>query len=157
MSVIPTEWGKPDSRPGIYYELLWIGLAVVVLGTLAYWEPFSITISITPQRLASATTLGVILGIAVTYSSFVSERFQRLWADFRLGVILGIAVTYSSFVSERFQRLWADFRIRFAGLFVLSIGVQLGLAVAPTWTVLTMLATFLILIPLRVAVYLRTR
>ncbi|NKE37323.1 hypothetical protein GWG54_16165 [Natronococcus sp. JC468] len=130
MSVIPTEWGKPDSRPGIYYELLWIGLAVVVLGTLAYWEPFSITISITPQRLASATTLGVILGIAVTYSSFVSERFQRLWADFR---------------------------IRFAGLFVLSMGVQLGLAVAPTWTVLTMLATFLILIPLRVAVYLRTR
>ncbi|ELY62058.1 hypothetical protein C492_08515 [Natronococcus jeotgali DSM 18795] len=121
MSLIPTEWGEPDSRPGIYYELLWIGLAVVVLGTLAYWEPFLITISIT------------------------------------LGVILGIAVTYSSFVSERFQRLWADFRIRFAGLFVLSMGVQLGLAVAPTWTVLTMLVTFLILIPLRVAVYLRTR
>ncbi|ELY54268.1 hypothetical protein C492_16493 [Natronococcus jeotgali DSM 18795] len=130
MPVIPTEWGEPDSRPDIYYELLWIGLAVVVLGTLVYWEPFLITISITPQRLAGATTLGVILGIAVTYSSFVSERFQRLWANFR---------------------------IRFAGLFVLSMGVQLGLAVAPTWTVLTMLATFLILIPLRVAVYLRTR
>ncbi|WP_256295976.1 hypothetical protein [Haloarchaeobius salinus] len=130
MSVIPTEWGEPDSRLGLYYELLWIGLAVVVFGALAYWEPFSITVSITPQRLAGATILGVVLGIAVTYGTFVSDRFQGLWADFR---------------------------IRFAGLFVLIMGVQLGLAVAPTWTVLTMLATFLTLVPLRIAIYLRTR
>jgi len=130
MSVIPTEWGESDSRPGVYYDLLWIGLAVVVFGALAYWEPFTITVSITPQRLAGATILGVVLGIAVKYGSFVSERFQRLWADFR---------------------------IRFAGLFVLIMGGQLGLAVAPTWTVLTMLAVFLTLIPLRIAIYLRTR
>lgn len=130
MSVTPTEWGEPDSRPGVYYDLLWIGLAVVVFGALAYWEPFTITVSITPQRLVGATILGMVLGIAVTYGSFVSERFQRLWADFR---------------------------IRFAGLFVLIMGGQLGLAVAPTWTVLTMLAVFLTLIPLRVAIYLRTR
>ncbi|SEH53803.1 hypothetical protein SAMN05192561_105101 [Halopenitus malekzadehii] len=130
MSAIPTEWGEPDSRLGVYYELLWIGLAVVVLAALAYWEPFSITVSITPQRLAGATILGVVLGIAVMYVSFVNERFQRLWADFR---------------------------IRFISLFVLIMGGQLGLAVAPTWTVLTMLATFLTLIPLRLAIYLRTR
>ena len=130
MSVIPTEWGEPDSRPGVYYDLLWIGLAVVVLGALAYWEPFSITVSITPQRLAGAMILGIVLGIAVTYGSFVSERYQRLWADGR---------------------------IRFSGLFVLIMGGQLGLAVAPTWTVLTMLVTFFTLIPLRVAIYLRTR
>jgi len=129
MSAIPTEWGEPDSRSGVYYDLLWMGLAVVVLGALTYWKPFSITVSITPQRLAGATILGVVLGIAVTYGSFVNERFQRLWADFR---------------------------IRFAGLFVLIMGGQLGLAVAPTWTILTMLATFLTLIPLRVAIYLRT-
>ena len=78
MSVIPTEWGEPDSRSGVYYELLWIGLAVVVLGALAYWEPFSITVSITPQRLVGATILGVVLSIAVTYGSFVSDRLQRL-------------------------------------------------------------------------------
>jgi len=130
MSVIPTEWGEPDSRPGVYYDLLWIGLAVVVLGALTYWEPFLITVSITPQRLAGAMILGIVLGIAVTYGSFVSERYQRLWADGR---------------------------IRFAGLFVLIMGGQLGLGVAPTWTVLTMLVTCFILIPLRVAIYLRTR
>ena len=130
MSVIPPEWAEPDSRPGLYYELLWIGLAVVVLGALAYWEPFSITVSITPQRLAGATILGVVLGIAVMYGGFVNERFQRLWADSR---------------------------IRFVGLFVLILGVQLGLAVAPASMVLTMLATFLTLIPLRVAIYLRSR
>ncbi|SFR98134.1 hypothetical protein SAMN05216559_1978 [Halomicrobium zhouii] len=130
MSVIPREWGEPDSRPGFYYDLFWIGLAVVVLGVLAYWEPFSITVSSTPRRLAGATILGVFLGIAVTYGSFVNERFQRLWADFR---------------------------IRFAGLFVLIMVGQIGFAVAPMRTVLTMLATFLTLIQLRVAVYLRTR
>lgn len=130
MSVSPSEWGEPDSRPGVYYELLWAGLAVVVFGAVAYWEPFSITVSITPQRLAGATILGVVLSVAMTYGSFVSERFQRLWANFRIRVI---------------------------GLFVLIMGGQLGLAVAPTWTVLTTLATFLTFIPLRVAIYLRTR
>lgn len=130
MSVIPTGWGEPDSRLGAYYHLLWIGLVVVGLGALTYWERSPVTVSITPQRLAGATILGVVLGIGVTYGSFVSERFQRLWADFR---------------------------IRFPSLFVLIIGGQLGLAVAPTWTVLTMLVTFLTLIPLRVAIYLRTR
>ena len=130
MLVILPEWAEPDSRPGLYYELLWIGLAVVVLGALAHWEPFSITVSITPQRLAGETILGVVLGIAVMYIGFVNERFQRLWADSR---------------------------IRFVGLFVLIMGVQLGLAVAPTWMVLMMVATFLTLLPLRVAIYLRSR
>lgn len=128
--MIPMEWGEPDSRPGIYYDFLWTGLAVIVLAALAYWEPFSITVSITPPRLAGATILGVILGVSVMYGSFVSERFQRLWADFR---------------------------IRFAGLFALIMGGQLGLTIAPTWTVLTMLTTFLAFIPLRIAIYLHTR
>jgi hypothetical protein len=130
MSVIPTEWAEPDSRLGFYYDLLWTGLVVVVFGVLAYWEPFSITVSITPQRLAGATILGVILSVAMTYGSFVSGRFQRLWADFR---------------------------IRFASLFMLIMGGQFGLAVAPTWMVLTVLMTFLTFIPLRVAIYLHTR
>ena len=130
MTVVPTEWSEPDSRPGIYYELLWIGLAIVGFGVVAYWELFSITVSITPQRLVGATILGVTLGIAVTYGSFVSERFQRLWENSR---------------------------IRFAGLFVFIMGVQLGLNVASTWTVLTVLAFLFTLIPLRVAVYFRTR
>ena len=130
MSVVPTEWGEPDSRPGTYYDLLWTGVAVVVVGTVVYWEPFSLTVFVTAQRLTGATILGVGLGIAVTYGSFVSERYQRLWADFR---------------------------IRFTGLFILIMTGQLGLAVAPTWTLLTMLATLLTLIPLRVLVYLHTR
>jgi hypothetical protein len=66
-------------------------------------------------------------------------------------------MTYGSFGSERLQRLWAEFRLRFVGMFVIAMGVQLGLAVAPAWTVLTALATFVTLIPLRVAIYLRTR
>jgi len=130
MTVVPTEWSEPDSRLGVYYELLWIALAIVGFGALAFWELFSITVSITPQRLSGATILGVTLGIAVTYGSFVSERFQRLWETSR---------------------------IRFAGLFIFIMGVQLGLNVAPTWTVLTMLALLLTLIPLRVAIYLHTR
>ena len=130
MTVVPTEWSEPDSRLGVYYELLWIGLAIVGFGAVAYWDLFSITVSITPQRLVGATILGVTLGIAVTYGSFVSERFQRLWENSR---------------------------IQFAGLFVFIIGVQLGFNVAPTWTVLTMLAYFFILIPLRVGIYFRTR
>ncbi|SEP34602.1 hypothetical protein SAMN05216388_11131 [Halorientalis persicus] len=130
MSVIPTEWGEPDSRPGVYYDLFWTGLAVVVFGAVAYWEPFSITVSITPQRLAGATILGMILSAALTYGSFVSKRLQQLWANFR---------------------------IRFVGLFLLIMAGQLALAVAPTWTVLTLLVAFLTFIPLRVAIYLRTR
>lgn len=130
MSVIPTEWGEPDSRPGVYCDLFWTGLAVVVFGAVAYWEPFSITVSITPQRLAGATTLGMILSAALMYGSFVSKRLQQLWANFR---------------------------IRFVGLFVVIMAGQLGLTVAPTWTVLTMLVAFLTFIPLRVAIYLRTR
>jgi len=130
MTVVPTEWSEPDSRLGVYYELLWIALAIVGFGALAYWELFSITVSITPQRLSGATILGVTLGIAVTYGSFVSERFQRFWENSRT---------------------------RFAGLFIFIMGVQLGLNVAPTWTVLTMLALLLTLIPLRVAIYLHTR
>jgi hypothetical protein len=130
MSVVPTEWGEPDSRPGTYYDLLWIALAVVMLGTIVYYEPFSLTVFVTAQRLTGTTILGVGLGIAVTYGSFVSERYQRLWADFR---------------------------IRFPGLFVLVMTGQLGLTVAPTWTLLTMLATLLTLIPLRVLAYLHTR
>ena len=128
MTVVPTEWSEPDSRLGVYYELLWIALAIVGFGALAFWELFSITVSITPQRLSGATILGVTLGIAVTYGSFVSER-----------------------------RLWENSSIRFAGLFIFIMGVQLGLNVAPTWTVLTMLALLLTLIPLRVAIYLHTR
>ena len=128
MTVVPTEWSEPDSRLGTYYDLLWTGLAIVALGAVVYWEPISITVSITPQRLAGATILGVTLGIAVTYGSFVSER-----------------------------RLWENSSIRFAGLFIFIMGVQLGLNVAPTWTVLTMLALLLTLIPLRVAIYLHTR
>lgn len=114
----------------VYYELFWIGLAIVGIAALAYWELFSITIAVTPQRLASATLFGVTFGIAVTYGSSVSERVQRLWETSC---------------------------IRFAALFVFVMGVQLGLNVAPTWTVLTMLAFLLTLIPLRVAVYFRTR
>jgi len=128
MTVVPTEWSEPDSRLGAYYDLLWTGLAIVALGALVYWEPFSITVSITPQRLAGATILGVTIGIAVTYGSFVSER-----------------------------RLWENFRIQFAGLFVFIMSVQLGLNVVPTWTVLTLLAFLLTLIPLRVVIYFRTR
>ncbi|ELZ38935.1 hypothetical protein [Halorubrum tebenquichense] len=130
MTVVPTEWSEPDSRLGVYYELLWIGLAIVGFGAVAYWELFSVTVSITPQRLTGAIILGVTLGTAVTYGSFVSERFQRLWETSP---------------------------VRFAGLFVFIMGVQLGLNVAPTWTVLTMLASLLTLVPLRVAVYFRTR
>jgi hypothetical protein len=130
MSVIPAEWSEPDSRPGLYYDLFWMGLAVVVFGALAYLEPFYITVSSTPRRLAGATILGVVLASTMTYGSFGSERLQRLWAEFRL---------------------------RFVGMFVIAMGVQLGLAVAPAWTVLTALATFVTLIPLRVVIYLRMR
>lgn len=128
MTVVPTEWSEPDSRLGAYYDLLWTGLAIVALGVLVYWEPVSITVSITPQRLAGATILGVTIGIAVTYGSFVSER-----------------------------RLWENSSIRFAGFFIFIMGVQLGLDAAPTWTVLTMLVFLLTLIPLRVVIYFRTR
>lgn len=131
MSIIPIEWGEPNSPPGVYFDLLSTGLVVVVFGALAYWQPFSITVSITPRRLAGATLLGVIFSVAMAYVSFVNERFRHLWVD-------------SHF-------------IRFAGIFVLIIGGQLGLAIVPTWTVLTILATFLTFIPLRVAIYLRTR
>jgi|AntRauMinimDraft_4_1070384.scaffolds.fasta_scaffold00847_1 hypothetical protein len=124
MPSIPPEWGEPDSRLGVYYDILWIGLAVVGIVVLTSWEVFSITVSTTPQRLVGATIIGGTLGVAVTYGSFVSERTQQFWEDSR---------------------------IRFASLFILIMGVQLGLYVAPAWTVLTLLASFLTLVPLRVA------
>jgi hypothetical protein len=130
MPLVPREWGDPDSRPGVYYDIFWTGLAIVAIVAVTYWELFTITISITPQRLVGATIIGGTFAIAVTYGSFVSERIQQLWEDSR---------------------------IRFAGLFLLIMGVQLGLGAAPTWTVLTLLASFLALIPLRVAIYIRAQ
>ena len=130
MSVIPMEWSEPDSRLGVYFDLFWMGLAAVVFGAAVYWEPFSVTVSITPQRLAGAIILGVILSVALTYFSFVSVRLHRRWVK--------VAV-------------------RFAVICGLIMAGQRGLAVAPTWTVLTVLATVLAAIPLRVAVYLHTR
>ncbi|MDL0144726.1 MULTISPECIES: hypothetical protein [Halobacteriales] len=131
MSVIPTEWSEPDSRPGVYFDVLLMGLLVVGIGAIAYWEPGSITLSITPQRLAGAIIPGVVLGVAMTYFYIVSERFQGLYADSHI--------------------TW------FVGNLLLAIGISLGLAVAPTWTLLTILATLLTFIVLRVAIYIRTR
>lgn len=130
MTVIPTEWREPDSRPGLYYELLWTALAVAVLGAIAAWEPFSMTVDVTPTRLLGSLALGAVLASGLTYVSFGNERTRQLWSDFR---------------------------IRFVALFVLIMGGQLGLDVAPTWTLLTGLATFLAYVPLRLLVYRRTQ
>ena len=129
MQVFPTTWNEPDSRPGVYLHVCLYGLLSLVIGATIYWQPGSLRLSITPQSLAGATTLGIILATALTYGSFISERLQRLWADIR---------------------------IRFTGLFVLIFGVQLMLGDAPTWTALTLLSICLAFIPLRVGVYART-
>lgn len=131
MSVIPTEWGEPDSRIGVYFEVFVMGLLVVILGAIVYREPFTIAISITPRRLAGATILGCVLGIAMTYLTILNERFRRLWADSHI--------------------------FRFSGLFMLIMGSQLALNIAPARTLLTMIATALTFIPLRVAIYRRAR
>lgn len=131
MPIIPTEWSEPDSRLGVYFDVLLMGLLVVVIGAIAYWEPGSISLSITPQRLAGAILPGVILGVTMTYFYIVSERFQRLYANSHI--------------------------IRFVIIFAVIIGGQLGFAVAPTWTLFTILATLITFILLRVAIYRRTR
>lgn len=128
MSVVPTDWSEPDSRPGFYYDLFWSGLAVVVLGAIAYWEPFGMAVSVTVPRLVGATLLGGVFSVALTYASFGSERLRQYWADFR---------------------------VRFAGLFVFIVAGQFALRFAPTWTLFTLLATVLAFIPLRVIVYVR--
>ena len=129
MQVFPTTLSEPDSRSGVYVYVCLYGLLSLLIGATIYWQPGSLTLSITPQSLVGATTLGISLATALTYGSFISERFQ--W-------------------------LWADTRIRFTGLFVLIFGVQVLLGDAPTWTALTLLSMCLASIPLRVGVYART-
>ena len=129
MQAFPTTWSEPDSRPSVYLHICVYGFLSLVIGATVYWQPGALGLSITPQSLAGATTLGIILATALTYGSFISERFQRLWADIR---------------------------IRFTGLFVLIFGVQVMLGDAPTWTALTLLSICLASIPLRVGVYART-
>lgn len=130
MSVIPTEWREPDSRPGLYYELLWTVLAVAVLGAIVHWEPSSIAVDVTTTRLFGSLALGGILAGGLAYVSFGNERIQQLWSDSR---------------------------IRFVALFALIMSWQLGFDVAPTWTLLAGLATCLAYVPLRVFVYRHTQ
>lgn len=130
MSVIPDEWGEPDSRAGTFYDVLWATVALVSFGTLAYFEPFSIAVVITPFRFVGLTALGVSLGFVVSYVSFTNNRYREFWA------------------TERY---------RFAGLFLLIVGGQVGIALIPTWTILTLFITFLTAIPIRLCVYLRTK
>lgn len=128
MSMIPEEWGEPDSRAGLVYDVLWFVLAILVFGFLAYFKPFSIDVTATPRRLLEAGTLGVVLGSAISFMS----------------------------IQEWYREFWADQRHRFVAIFGVVMGVQVGVMLVPAWTILTMLATFITVIPTRLYVYLRT-
>lgn len=130
MSVIPEEWGEADSRSGLLYELLWALLAIVVLGALAYWEPFAIDVTVTPRHLTGSAILGATLGIVVSYLSFGSDRFRAVWKQLKY---------------------------RSAAIFLVAVGGQLGIMIIPTWTILTLLAVFLTVIPVRLYIYFRAR
>lgn len=81
MPVFTSKWSKPDSRQSVYLHVFLYGALSIVIGTALYWQPGSLSFSITPQPLAGATTLDIILAGGITYGSFMSERLQRLWAD----------------------------------------------------------------------------
>lgn len=130
MPVLPDEWGQPDSFPGLIHDVLWAVLAILVFGALAYFEPFSIHVTATPGQLSGAGALGISLCVAVSYLFFESEQYREVWSGDRH---------------------------RFGALFVVAMGVQVGLMVVSTWTVLTLLATFLTAIPIRLYVYVRMK
>ncbi|EMA55995.1 hypothetical protein C451_04576 [Halococcus thailandensis JCM 13552] len=129
MSVIPKEWGELDSTAGLLYELGWLLLMFVVLGSLLVFQPFFFDVKITPIRLSGSIFLGVVLGVLLVVST----------------------------MSERARRFWEIHEYRFGALLVFSLLFQTVLRLVPTWTLLTGITVSIVTVPGRIAIYLQAR
>ena len=129
MSVIPEEWNESDSTAGLLYELGWLLLMFIVLGSCLMFQPLFFDVKITPVRLSGSILLGVVLGVLLVVST----------------------------MSERARRFWETHEYRFGGLLVFSLLFQAVLRLAPTWTLLTGITVSIVAIPGRIAIYLQAR
>ncbi|WP_049898515.1 hypothetical protein [Halococcus agarilyticus] len=129
MSVIPEEWGELDSTAGLFYELGWLLLVIVLFGSFLIFQPLFIEIEITPAPVVGSVILGIILGITLVIST----------------------------VNDRARQFWKRDRYRFASIFVLAMLIQVVLRLVPTWTLLTGIVASVVTIPGRIAIYLRAQ
>jgi hypothetical protein len=109
MSVVPEEWSDPGSLSGTLYELAWIGLAIVVLGVVGYWQGW--------------------FGEAAIADGFAAVV---------VGPALAVATGYLFLFDERVWAFWSGLGRRFVALFVLIMAGQGLLSIVPVVTSLTM-------------------
>lgn len=129
MSVIPDQWAHPGSTKGLLYDLGWCTLGMVLFGALLYWQPAFLGISLSTTRVAGPILIGVIIGIGVIVLS----------------------------ATDSGRRFWRPFERRFLTMFILILGIQALLAIAPTWTILSTFVSFLVAIPARLCTFILGR
>lgn len=129
MSVLPEHWSEPDSTPGLLYETVWLLLTIAVSSALFVWEPGWIEIEPTPLRIVGSLVIGGSLNVGAA----------------------------SFYYSSRVRTFWSNPTRRFIVLFVIAMGWQIGLWLAPTWTLLSMLSACVLGLPARLYIYIRAR
>lgn len=130
MSVLPEHWSEPDSTPGLLYDTGWSLLTIAVSSALFVWEPGWIEFKPTPLRVVGSLVIGGSLGVGTTGLFYASSRMRTFWSN-----------------PTR----------RFIVLFVLVMGWQIGLWLAPTWALLSMLSACVLGLLARLYIYIRAR
>ena len=125
MSTSSEQW-SPGSRKSLAADLCAFILSIGLFGAFALWKPFFfIEVSPTPAELVVSILIGIILCILMLAASLTDVN-RRLWDN----------TVYQAVV-----------------ILALVIGFQMGLQFLPMWTIHTMLAAFIAMIPGRFYLY----
>lgn len=125
MSVVPDQWSHPDSTPGLLYDLGWCILTTIVFGAVLYRQPVFVELSLNATRVAGPIVIGAVFGIGV-----VALSATDLW-----------------------RRFWSKPRRRFSTTFAIILTIQAFLAIAHTWTILSVFVSSLVAIPARLCTF----
>ena len=128
MSTSSEQW-SPGSRKSLAADLGAFILSIGLFSAFALWKPFFIEVSPTPAELAVSILIGIILCIVMLVAS-LTDASRRLWHN----------TVYQAVI-----------------ILTLVIGFQMGLQLLPMWTIHTMLAAFIAMIPGRLYLYHRAR
>ena len=125
----PSEQWSPGSRKALGADLGAFVLCIALFGAFAFWKPLFFDVPPTPSELAVSILIGILLCIVMLAAS-LTDASRRLWDN----------TVYQAVV-----------------ILALVIGFQMGLQFLPMWTIHTMLAAFIAMIPGRLYLYHRAR
>jgi hypothetical protein len=124
----PDDLVRPASKTGLLSDLAWSLAAVALFGAIAAIEPFDITFEPTLPLAAVWVATGGAVGVGLLSVALLSNRYQ-------------------AYVQDNSGQFLVLFSVAMLG--------QMGLLVAPTETILVVLAAFVAAVPTRILLYLR--